>query len=749
MKSPIKSMSATSSHPSAIRRTSSTRIGTNITRQSPSSAKSVAACTKTTNWQPFMKLRPISLAACLLLLLSACGEKPLRLLSADGVEVREQVGSIVDSSYSHVTVRNASRNNGFAIYNAAGDDWTPYKALRWKVENKSDDPIYFPVKVYEKGKDRPGLHRIYHITPHSVRNITMDLPAPAPHPEVAEDFRLMRNNPYGRLTGYYWTGIDYANVEKVTFFSERSFKDVEWTVSDIELIPGEKKLPEAMKLTEEEFFPFIDKYGQFKYAEWPGKVHEDADLQKAREAEEKDLAAHPGPDGRSRFGGWAYGPRLEATGHFRVEKVNGKWWMVDPEGYLFWSHGVVRVSHSCAVTPLEGKNLENRCHYFEDLPEAGSEFAQFYKTYDALLKPYYTARGIDSTYDFSSANLYRKYGKDYLEIFGDLCHRRLRSWGLNTIANSSDKEVCLMDRTPYTDRFEVVSVPIAGTSGWWPMMDPFDPSFTASIEKQLTDRKKEVEDPWCLGFFVDNEINWGNETHMADVVLQCPPDQAAKKQFLSDLKAKYKTVKALNHIWGTEFASWDALLKNRDALKTDKKNGDDFLAFNRSLIHKYYSNIRSAFDKLAPGVLYMGCRFSGYTPDLITIGAHYCDVISYNRYDFTTDSVVLPEGVDKPIMIGEFHFGAIDRGLFYGSLIDIESQANRGDAYVRYVESALRHPNIIGTHWHQYSDQATTGRFDGESFQVGFTDVCDTPYPETIDGIRKVGYDMYEYRKNN
>ena len=143
----------------------------------------------------------------------------------------------------------------------------------------------------------------------------------------------------------------------------------------------------------------------------------------------------------------------------------------------------------------------------------------------------------------------------------------------------------------------------------------------------------------------------------------------------------------------------------------------------------------------------MGCRFSSnFTPDLVRIGAQYCDVISYNRYAFTTDSVVLPEGVDLPVMIGEFHFGALDRGMFHCSQVETESQAKRGEAYVRYVESALSHPQIIGVHWHQFSDQATTGRFDGEDFQVGFTDVCDTPYPETVAAIRKVGYSMYEYR---
>ena len=686
---------------------------------------------RSANWLSRLFLIP----ACVLTL-AACSGKTVKILP-------DQISKV-------------EGRDGFEVNLDGNNDWTPYKAVRWKVENKSDNPVLLWVRVINPEVSASGalstrktkgvLLKKLLVDPDCVRTITMELPAPAPYPEVLHDFRLMINDPYGRLTGFYSTEIDYSNVGKLTFINNSSSKDSDWSVSDIVLISGEKFLPEAMKLPPEEFFPFIDKYGQFKYAEWPGKVHSDEELQKAREAEEKDLAANPGPEDRSRYGGWSAGPRLEATGHFRVEKVDGKWWMVDPDGYLFWSNGVVRVSHSCAVTPLEGTNLENRCHYYEDLPGEESEFEQFYRTHDALLKPYYTARGIDSTYDFSSANLYRKYGKDYLAAFGDISHRRLRSWGLNTIANSSDKDICLMDRTPYTDRLEVVSEPIYGTSGWWPVMDPFDPSFKDSIEKQLADRRNEVEDPWCLGFFVDNEIAWGNETHMAEVVLKCPETQAAKKKFLSDLKKEYGTVAALNKAWETSFASWDALLKNREAIRTTPANKEDFLTFNCSLIHEYYRNIRSAFDSLAPGLLYMGCRFAGYTPDLVKIGAEYCDVISYNRYAFTTESVVLPEGVDKPVMIGEFHFGATDRGMFHGSLIETETQEKRGEAYVRYVESALRHPNIIGVHWHQYSDQATTGRFDGEDLQVGFTDVCDTPYPETVKRLRDIGYRLYEVR---
>jgi hypothetical protein len=52
----------------------------------------------------------------------------------------------------------------------------------------------------------------------------------------------------------------------------------------------------------------------------------------------------------------------------------------------------------------------------------------------------------------------------------------------------------------------------------------------------------------------------------------------------------------------------------------------------------------------------------------------------------------------------------------------------------------------VGTHWFQFGDQATTGRGDGENYQIGFLDVCDTPYAETIAAARQVGYGLYATR---
>ncbi|HNX36438.1 MAG TPA: beta-agarase [Kiritimatiellia bacterium] len=558
--------------------------------------------------------------------------------------------------------------------------------------------------------------------------------------EVSSKLFGMRNGPF-TTTGVV-ADLDASRVVGVAVYMKEPKLDWLWGIKRIVAHTGETAAaPNWMKLPADKFFPFIDKYGQFKYKEWPGKIHSDDELIAAREREKADLAEHPGPKGWSRFGGWAAGPKREATGHFRVEKLDGKWWMVDPEGFLYWSHGPVRVTPSTAITPLDRREL-----YFENLPAEGTPFAKFYTTRDELLYPYYVKRNIQRTYDFSSANCYRKYGEKYYDIFADLAHVRLRSWGLNTIANSSDKKICLMDRTPYTDRFELKSKPIAGShDGWWPFRDPFDPSFRADVRRLMAEHKAEMDDPWCFGFFVDNELSWGGPTDLAAWTLESPADQVAKVEFLKRMRAKYDTVVKLNTAWGTNYADWDAFLSV--AKRPGAGAAEDLAEFTLVIADAYFKNIREEFKAAAPDKLYMGCRFAGRGPEFaVKVAARYCDLISYNIYAKHLDDFKLPEGVDKPVMIGEFHFGALDRGLFHPGLIKLESQEERGRVYVQYVTSALRHPNVVGVHWHQFGDQATTGRFDGENFQVGFVDCCNTPYPETIAGIREVGYKLYEIR---
>lgn len=50
---------------------------------------------------------------------------------------------------------------------------------------------------------------------------------------------------------------------------------------------------------------------------------------------------------------------------------------------------------------------------------------------------------------------------------------------------------------------------------------------------------------------------------------------------------------------------------------------------------------------------------------------------------------------------------------------------------------AAAHPAMIGTHWFQWIDQPSTGRNDGENYNIGYLDVCDRPYTELINATKE------------
>ena len=43
-------------------------------------------------------------------------------------------------------------------------------------------------------------------------------------------------------------------------------------------------------------------------------------------------------------------------------------------------------------------------------------------------------------------------------------------------------------------------------------------------------------------------------------------------------------------------------------------------------------------------------------------------------------------------------------------------------------------PELVGTHYFQWADQPSTGRFDGENYNIGLVDVTDRPYPDLVRG---------------
>ena len=200
--------------------------------------------------------------------------------------------------------------------------------------------------------------------------------------------------------------------------------------------------------------------------------------------------------------------------------------------------------------------------------------------------------------------------------------------------------------------------------------------------------------------------------------------------------------------WGTSHASWDALLASREA--PDKKLArEDLTTFYTKAAETYFRTVRDAIKAVAPQQLYLGCRFAWVNDFAAKAAAPYCDVVSYNLYYRTIpcEKFCGKNGIGKPIIIGEFHFGALDRGMFHTGLVPAKNQNERAASYIHYLENVADCPSFVGCHWFQYVDEPLTGRwFDGENYNIGFVDITDTPYPEMIKAAKKVHGGIYERR---
>jgi hypothetical protein len=289
---------------------------------------------------------------------------------------------------------------------------------------------------------------------------------------------------------------------------------------------------------------------------------------------------------------------------------------------------------------------------------------------------------------------------------------------------------------------------IEGSEGYWGKFpDVFDPSFRESMRRSIASRRdKSAGDPWCIGYFSDNEMSWGDETSLALAALKSQPDQPAKRAFLADLREHHGgDIGKLNAAWGTTHESWEALLASRTTPDKAKARAD-LEAFYSRVADAYFQTVRDAIREVAPGQLYLGCRFAWANARATASAAKFCDVVSFNRYERSVAALRI-ESADVPLIIGEFHFGALDRGMFHTGLVAVGSQDERAAAYRDYVRSALANPAVVGCHWFQYQDQPTTGRvYDEENYQIGFVDIADTPYPEMIAASRALAVEMYRKR---
>ena len=436
--------------------------------------------------------------------------------------------------------------------------------------------------------------------------------------------------------------------------------------------------------------PVVDEFGQWNLGDYEGKIKSLEQLKKEWAGEENEVVSTKAYN-YSKFGGYLHA-KVKATGYFRTEKIDGRWWFVDPEGYLFLSVGVDCVNPGGGGNAI---NIDKRRNIYKELPPAGL----------------HSNPDRPNSASFGAWNLYRRYGDDYPVRSKEMVIKRMDKWGLNTIANWSSPEVTKLNRKAFMVQLRGVGI----EEGIMGLPDVYDPNFAPKIDaacKSFVSPNR--ENPWLIGYFTGNEPSWlGQEVRLCGMILDGAdkPIKTALKKFLA-------------------------------AGDTPERRKQFIFQTFRTFLKTVDQSVR----RYDPNHLNLGMRF-GHVPDreIQEICKDVFDVFSFNCYDLFPKKELMDQilnGIGLPMIIGEFHFGTVDRGMAQ-SLWQVNSQKERGVAYRYYTERAYAHPGLIGTAWFQWSDQDLTGRRDGENYNCGLVDVTDRPYQQQTEAMMETAKRLY------
>ncbi len=420
------------------------------------------------------------------------------------------------------------------------------------------------------------------------------------------------------------------------------------------------------------------------------------------------------------YGGSLGLPIDNSSGYFRTAQIDGRWWLVTPEGHAFWSMGVNSIS-----------------------PSVGS--------------------GATDSYAYYNAKQYPDLGAWY-----NLASQRLISWGFNTIGSWSD---------PALDGRGLVSTRLLDlTAGQMPRAssgfpDVFDPAFPPAVQQAVKANISDaaIHNPWLLGYFLDNELWWYHngfyvaQPHntVVENYIALPASAAGKRAWVNLLTSRYASIGALNAAWGSGYTSFNGneatSLLNTTSI-TNPAADDNKDAFLRQIADRYYSVTSSSVRARDPNHLILGDR---HLPPpqfraVVEAAQPYIDVQSVNVYnrnfnyaapDLTT---VDQAGVwgNKPVLITEFTARAADSGQpnNFGSPGPIlPTQDSRADAYRTFINELVKRPYVVGVHWFDYADDPAVGLRSDQSNNWGLVDATDRPYNSLV--LRMADYNQHVYEQ--
>ena len=399
--------------------------------------------------------------------------------------------------------------------------------------------------------------------------------------------------------------------------------------------------------------------------------------------------------------------RGEVTGFFYSKKVDGRWWIFDPNGYPCHIRAVSGVGINYLGSPNQKEAAINMYGDEEGWAEATTRLLQ-----DKFR--IYTSTGSSPALRAVKNPLIRQLGS------GGCVGAYGRHIGTN-ISNGG-------------------STHFAGNN----TMNVFDPEFVTFCEAQQTHLDANKNDKYILGYTMDNEL---------------PMDANMFSNYLtidySDPRFHYSYATA----W-----TWFKNMTGKDNPGQEDVTDELNQLFRGFVWDRYYKVATDAVRKHDPNHMILGTRFLHgvvKAPWVLRFASLYLDCMTINWYgrweipESELNDVV--RNADIPLMITEFYTKAIDSGLANtrGAGWTVPTQKERAEFYQTYTLRLLECKNFIGWHWFQYIDNdphpEVIFKEDGKTWRdqssidanKGIVDSYHKPYKELMDAMYEVNNNVY------
>lgn len=393
----------------------------------------------------------------------------------------------------------------------------------------------------------------------------------------------------------------------------------------------------------------------------------------------------------NRYGSCIDKPRQEVTGRFYVKKIDGRWWIVDPEGYLHYERSVTSLR--------KGSSDRNKSSWNSRF---GSDSRWMQITQSELASIGFHGTGAFCTDTYQVIQEYNRSNPDrpmtLAPSFGFLTNFR-RAMNYEYPGGSSANAVGLVYY-----------------GGWESFCETY---IRTNLAVYLNDRN-------VLGFFSDNEIDFssgGSKILSRFLSISDKTDKAylAAKQFMEEKDASSVT----------------------DALNSE---------FAGRVAEVYYKGVKEAIKKIDPGMMYLGTRLHGtpkYLQGVVEAAGRYCDIVSinyYSRWSPELDTYVSKWATwaNAPFMVTEFYTKAMDSDLpnTSGAGLAVPTVKDKAYAYQHFTLGLLEAKNCVGWHWFKYQDDDGTDN-DGKPANKGVYDNYYQMYPYLAKYMKNLNYNVY------